>query len=73
MQGNHYDYQSHLHQPISPVAGSRTVSASFPLSVTGALTTPLPIVAIPRYGTVLVLLTFALIIFQAHAMAILGA
>lgn len=60
--------------PPSPGVGPGAVSAPFALlSVAGALPTPLAVVAVAHHGTVFVLLAFALIIFKADAMAILGA
>lgn len=55
----------------SPV-GSGAVSTSFALSVTGALSTSLPVAAISHHSAVLVLLALALVIFQADAVAVLG-
>lgn len=60
-------------ESIQPAACSRTVSAFLTPSVAGALPTLLTIVAIPQYRAELLLLALALVVFEADAMAILGA
>lgn len=56
---------------LSPVASAGAVSAPLALSVSGALAAPLAVAALPDHGAVLVLLAFALVIFQVDAMTVL--
>lgn len=63
------------HSPLgglSPVASAGAVSAPLALSVPGALAAPLAVAPLPDHSAVLVLLAFALVIFQVDAMAVLG-